>query len=630
MDAIALSDSNDIENTVDEETGEAGRIIITHNSTGEATGIYGEGKNNIYNRQGASIEIANNNGGRAVGIHASEGGSVTNEGNITITGDTASGTAIGIYGEGQNTIINETTGVIDVTSQNAYGIYVNNGTDTTIENKGIIRANGENAHGIYVNENGAKANVYNTGKIYLNGTDSGNAGITLNGGEVRNASLVSFNGNADLNQVNAVFYLEDGGRYEAESLSGDLHVGVSNISEENLDTYVIEDGIHAQNTNNLNVLSESAMFTASLHPTATGNTALELNRKNYAVIAPNASVAQYLENNYTANNLQEMYHEINTATGNLNNNATIAADQLGYNMLPNFAEENFTTLKSLNRNIANQILTPTNEVNRVVAGADYINLETKNKGILSGYDLNATSAYTFGDKRLDNKNRLGLGIDFTNISTDYDRAGDRRLNIITLFMPYTHKFTNNLQLASILSFGYGDGKYDRGNDRESDMTDIFYGFTNELRYTIDMNGFAELEPALMLNAIGYTEDGFEEDDSNTALLSKKTHNHSVEAGAGLFLKKKIALTRYSRLGFKIGGIYYRELSDPYDEITLRHRGGAGWYKVNDYAHIYDKDRAILEAAMDYEYKRFSIYAKYNYLVQRDNPSMIDVGLKYNF
>ena len=75
-----------------------------------------------------------------------------------------------------------------------------------------------------------------------------------------------------------------------------------------------------------------------------------------------------------------------------------------------------------------------------------------------------------------------------------------------------------------------------------------------------MNGFAELEPALMLNAIGYTEDGFEEDDSNTALISKKTHNHSVEAGAGLFLKKKIATSKYGKLGFKIGGIYYRELS----------------------------------------------------------------------
>ena len=447
---------------------------------------------------------------------------------------------------------------------------------------------------------------------------------------MRNASLVNFNGSADLNQVNASFFLEDGGIYEAESLSGDLYVGTSNVLGSNLDTYTNE-GINADNVDDLNVLSESALFTASLQPAQAGHpTAVTLNRQSFAVVSPNASVADYLETNYTNGNLTEMYDKIKEESS-ISGASRQTADQLGYDMLPNFAEENFTVLKSLNRNMADQILTPTRELNRVVVGADYINTETKHKSYLAGYELNATSAYMFGDKRLDNRNRLGLGIDFTNINTDYDHiSGDRKLNMVTVFMPYLHKFTDRLRLASILSFGYGDGEYDRGANRESDITDIFYGFTNELRYTINMNGFAELEPALMLNAIGYTEDGFEEDQGSTALISKKTHNNSVEAGIGLFLKKKVALSKFSRLGFKIGGAYYRELADPYDDLTLRHRGGAGWYKVNDYAHIYDDDRALLEAAIDFDYKRFSIYAKYNQLIQRDNPSMIDVGLKYNF
>jgi len=629
MSITAISDSNDIVNTVDEETGSAGRIAITHNATGIATGIHGESSNGVYNRQGASIEIANNNGGRAVGIHVAEGGSAVNEGNITITGNTSTGTAIGIYGEGKNNIVNEETGVIDVTSGNAYGIYVNDGTDTTIENKGIIRANGENAHGIYVNENGAKANVYNTGSIYLNGTEAGNTGITLNGGELRNASLVSFDGSADLNQVNAIFFLEDGGVYEAESLSGDLHLGASNVLGSNLDTYVNE-GINADNTEDLNVLSESAMFTASLQPTQAGHpTAVTLNRQNFATVAPNASIAQYLEKNYAAGNMTEMYDKIKNEN-TLYGASRETADQLGYNILPNFVEENFTILKSLNRNITDKILAPTKEVNRITVGGDYIHLDTNHKSYLAGYELNASSAYMFGDKRLDNKNRLGLGIDFTNISTNYDGSSDRKLNIVTVFMPYLHQFTNNLRLASILSFGYGDGEYDRGADRESDITDIFYGFTNELRYTINLNGFAELEPALMLNAIGYTEDGFEEDKGSSALISKKTHNNSVEAGVGLFLKKNVTLSKFSRLNMKIGGAYYREFADPYDDLTIRHRGAAGWYKINDYAHIYDNDRALLEAALGYEYKKLSVTAKYNQLIQRDNPSMIDVDVRYNF
>ena len=52
--------------------------------------------------------------------------------------------------------------------------------------------------------------------------------------------------------------------------------------------------------------------------------------------------------------------------------------------------------------------------------------------------------------------------------------------------------------------------------------------------------------------------------------------------------------------------------------------------MNDYANIYDHDRAVLEAAVDYEFKRLSIYAKYNHLIERNDPKILDVGVKYNF
>ena len=147
---------------------------------------------------------------------------------------------------------------------------------------------------------------------------------------------------------------------------------------------------------------------------------------------------------------------------------------------------------------------------------------------------------------------------------------------------------------------------------------------------MDLNGFAELEPALMLNAIGYTEDGFDENAAD-GIKSRKTHNMSVEAGLGLFLKKKVSLAKYGSLGFRIGGAYYRELADPYDEIEATRKGSNGWYKINDYANIYDHDRAVVEAAVDYEYKRLSLYAKYNQmLLKRNKPQMLDAGIKYNF
>ncbi|MBO5441155.1 MAG: autotransporter outer membrane beta-barrel domain-containing protein, partial [Alphaproteobacteria bacterium] len=344
---------------------------------------------------------------------------------------------------------------------------------------------------------------------------------------------------------------------------------------------------------------------------------------------PNSSIANYLEKNWEQNKLNEMYIALVKETNEQGIKHHLAKD-LGYDIMPNFADENFMALKSLNRNIADTILKPSDENYRVIAGADSVSLETKNKAVLSGYDLSATSMYTFGDKRLDNKNRLGLGLSFTQLSSSYDRGGSRDLNIVSVFIPYLHKFTEKLNLASILSFGYGYGDLERGGNKKADINDIFYGFTNELRYTIDLNGFASLEPALYLNAIGYTEDGLDEGSSELALATNKTHNLSVEAGIGLFLKKEVSLEKYGKLGFKVGGAYYRELGSPYDDIRARVKGSNGWYSINDYANIYTHDRALLEAAIDYEYKDLSIYAKFNQIIQKNNPKLFDLGIKYKF
>ncbi|MBP5699193.1 MAG: hypothetical protein J6W96_06675, partial [Alphaproteobacteria bacterium] len=628
-DVEVIRSSDNIENMVDEEFNTTGMINIIHNSTGRAVGIYGEKGNTVTNRQGASINIANNSGGKAIGIYSEAGGTVVNEGDIKITDQNQTGTAMGIYGEGGNKITNEASGVIDVTGQNAYGIYVEDGNGSLVENKGAIYASGSNAHGIYIAESADNSTVLNTGSIYLNGTEKGDAGITLNGGSLRNANLLSFNGDADLNTLGGLVYLEDGGVYEAESLSGDLNVGSSNVLGGNQDVYVSEGALQSDNIDDLNLSSESALFEVSARKNDNGGNDVVAERKNFSEFTPNKSIAEYLEKNYQEGNMEDMYDSVKSETTATKAELNLAKN-LGYDILPNFADENYMALKSLNRNISDTMLEPNNDPYRIVAGADHVNLQTKNEKTLSGYDMNASSIYTFGDKRLNNWNRLGLGLSITKLSSSYDRGGDRDLNIFSVFMPYVHNFSDKLRLASVLSVGYGDGDYDRGSRRESDITDIFYGWGNELRYTMDLNGFAELEPALMLNAMGYTEDGFDEDAAD-GIRSKKTQNMSVEAGIGMFLKKKVSLARYGRLGFRVGGAYYRELADPYDEIQAQRKGSTGWYKMNDYANIYDHDRAVVEAAVDYEYKRFSAYVKYNeMLLKRNRPQMFDLGIKYNF
>ena len=628
-DVYGLSSDSDIENTVDEATNSVGQIKITHNSTGNAYGMYGSSSNHLLNEKGASINITNNSTGSAVGMYASRGGTAINKGDITITGTT--GTAVGILGEGQNYIANQ--GTINVSGQDAYGIRVLDGTNTTIINEGSITVNGQNeAYGIYVDQNASADTVTNTGSITVNGNQNDTSrAIVLNGAKLRNAGLMSVAGELNLNSLGAsTVYLEDGATYEAKSISGELTAGTSTVMDNNLDTYIKKNAIISDNTDKLNIKSESALFDAKTKTNSDGNVDVVLERKEFSEFTPNNSISDYLTQNYQAKNFENAFNSLKSATTTMAVKNYLA-DFMGYDKLLNFADENFNVLRSLNRTMADTILKPTDEPYRVVAGYDNFNLETDDKGMLSGYDLNAHSMFTFGDKRLSNWSRLGLGISFTDMNTSYEKGGSRDLNMVSIFMPYLRKFSDKLNLVTILNLGYGYGDYERGADRESDLEEIIYGLTNELRYNINLNGFAELEPALMLNAIGYTEDGFNEKDAENAIKTKRTNNLSVELGAGLFVKKEVKMEKYGKLGFKIGGVYYHEFVDPYRDITVRHKNGIGpWYNINDYANLYQRDRAVLEAVIDYAYKDLSLYLKYNKLIQKNNPDLFDMGIKYNF
>ena len=565
-----------------------------------------------------------------VGMYTQTGGTAINEGTIEITGN--NGTAIGIYGEGQNTIENK--GKIYVSAPNAYGIRVVDGNQTHITNTGEIIVNAdENAYGIYIDENGDLATVTNEGTISINGNvnNSSNA-IVLNGGELRNQNTINVDGDLNISAFNArAVYMEKGSNIIANSIEGELTAGASTVqSSENKDQYIEENSIIANDTSKLEVSSESALFEAKTQTNSEGKTDIVLDRKDFNEFTQNNSMGNYLNESYKNNAFVDEFNKIKSLTSQQQVSKE-TAKFMGANTLLNFVDENIQVLRGLNRNIAESIFTPDkDEPNRVIAGGHNYSLETDDKNVLSGYDINSRSVYTFGDKRINNWSRLGLGINFTDINTSYEQGGSRDLSYVNIFMPYLYKFSQKLRLASILSLGYGYGEYERDSKHSSDLSQISYGLTNELRYTLDLNGFAELEPAIMLNILGYHENGLSEEGEDS-IITKNNHSLSVEAGLGLFIKKQIQTTENSKLGFKVGGIYYHEFASPYRNITAQHRGQKNyWYKINDYANLYKHDRAVIEAVIDYMYKDISIYLKYNKLIQNNNPELFDLGIKYNF
>ena len=612
------------------ESAQAQGIININTATDkQAYGMFAG--RDVYNQtapnQTSIVNVSGSGAGDLYGLY-SEQGSVYNSGNVNV--HAARGNAYGIYvanGEGQ---IVDNSGNIIVASdtKTAYGIYVENaGAGMTLINSGVINATGdENSRGIKVAANGQNAVVTNTGRIIVNGAENAeNTAIDLGGGKLANAGEIEFIGSQNLDDINGKATLEKGGKYKADSLSGSLKIGKSVVMEGFEDTYRQKDSIDAADIEGLEVTSESAMFKGSAEKNSHNGYDAVATRRSFNEFAPNDSIAAYLEENYKRQRLAEMFMQLKSDETDLSLSQDILSET-GADFLINIPAENLAALRNAGEVIAESALSPTDDANRIMSGADSYIINAKGRRGATGYDTTAATAYMYGDKRLNNKNRLGLGLSFMQMSTSYDNSVDRKENFVSLFLPWIHKFSDKLRLASIFTAGYGYGEYDRGNGREADIQDIIYGITNKLVYEINLADIAELEPALVLNAIGYYQD--EMDDGT---LTVKSGNHmSVEAGVGLYLKKELMDSKYGRLTARLGGMYYHELADPYNKMRAGLNSGVGSYEINDFANIYSRDRAVLSAMLNYEYKKLALYLKYFHMLQRNKSQNFDMGIRYNF
>ncbi len=608
-----------------------GKININTATDVAAYGMYAGG--NIYNQaapnQTSIVNVTGSGKGSLYGLY-SENGSVYNSGDVNV--HASDGNAYGIYVNNGGGQIIDNSGNIIVASdtKTAYGIYVANGGEAgngvTVVNSGLIDATGDaNSRGIKIAANGANATVTNTGRIVVNGSlNNENTAIDLNGATLANSGQVEFLGRQNLDALKGRVAVEKGGKYKAEALSGDIHIAQSVVKEGFADVYQEKEAVQAENAG-LNVISDSAMFKGSLSGNNQGSYDVVATRRNFNEFAPNESIANYLEENYKQQRLAELYNELKAAGTDEGLTQDILSST-GADFLVNLPQENLNALRNASEIIADSILTPTDDVNRITSGADAYFIDADGRRGVTGYETTAATAFMYGDKRLNNKNRLGLGLSFMQMNSSYDNGADRKENFISVFLPWLHNFTDKLRLASILNLGYGYGDYDRGADRDANITDFIYGLTNKLVYSINLADFAELEPALVLNAIGYYQD--EMDEGN--LVVKGGNHLSVEAGVGAYLKKELMNSKYGKLTARLGGMYYRELADPYHRMRAGFKGGAGTYSINDFANIYNRDRAVLSAMLDYEYKRIALYLRYHQLLQRNKASNIDAGIRYNF
>ncbi|MDY4689408.1 MAG: hypothetical protein SPC24_02415, partial [Alphaproteobacteria bacterium] len=527
--------------------------------------------------------------------------SVSNTGNITIAGN--SSTVYGIYG--RNAIINN-SGNITITGavkDKSYGIYATEYSH--VYNSGTISINGEK-----YTQNAADGRF-----IYLDKTS-----IITNSGEVSSSSVFD---TAALG--GGKFVLGKDGKITAPEIKGDITADAG-ITSGGFDKTYSNKNAFSGKTDEVKLNSGSALFDAALI-----NNDIVMTMKDFDEVVDDKSLAAYLQRNYEAKRNEQLFNSLKLQTTSAGLNSSLN-QQLGFSLLPNFAQENMNVFRSLSNLVTDTMFSQDLTNERMMVGYDYLGQDRSSKGRVTGYENTANSSYFLADTKLNNRQRFGLGVALTRFNSDYDDDSTRKATFAQALGSYMHDFGNRWKYAGLLRVGYADGDYKRQSDSErvsGDTSDILYGFNNELRYNYDL-GFMTLEPQVELNAYGYYQRKIKENDEKiSALLVDGTNNLSIEAGAGLYAGKETVYGETGRVKARLGGSYYRELSQPYHTMRARVRDTDGYYLIES-TDIFDRNRVIVRADITFSWKAFDFYLRGSQFMEDKHTTVINAGIKYNF
>lgn len=611
--------------------------IVGANNKATAAGMYGNNAR-LYNSGKSEINVSTTrNNSVAYGMKGDKS-YIYNDAALNVQSKNSD--AYGIY-VNQGTAINDTNGVINVTGKgNNYGIYaVSDGTGAgkvDVINNGTINVSGGNNTGIYAE--GETATVANFGTIKLgeeacNGADCNQgAYIVLNNGATfDNNGVVTTQGDLDFAAMGGNVQINKGGKFEAEnSISGTLNVASNVVTDTFTRQSVLEDALSAEDISAVDVKSKSYLYDTNVKQKENGKYDIVMDMKNLSSVF-DSDTAAYYDLNYDNEKNMQLFNALKSA-----NTAKEArqrdADIRGTSVLPNITDENLKVMRSLDRTMMSELFKEGDDVRRMVGG-DWLYLGRDDHGTLTGYDINSQSMYALYDQKLNNRYRMGLGLSFTHADTDYNNDSSRKNFMVQGYIPLTYTNGKGLTAVSMARLGYSDGDYKRrgyNHTYEADTNEITYGLLNELRYKINVGG-VDLTPFIGLNAIGWYQDSINEGDDALAINMASSHVFSLESALGIYLDKEVEFNQDNKLSVALGLGYYHEFADPYRGFAARHGGDSiGRYKLRDIENLNSRNRGILSAKINYDYKDFSIYGELMQYLEDEYPVKVDVGLKYKF
>ncbi|MBR1605491.1 MAG: hypothetical protein IJ660_05245 [Alphaproteobacteria bacterium] len=659
---IAILTEGDNDNAAKLTVDNSGSILIDNKSyTGKIAAISSitENSESTITNNG-EITINNYESGynnSITGIEIAKG-TITNNGTLTITNsyfdeeesNSSNKPVIGIkINEGEAVNNNK----IIINSNNAIGMLAEYIADDGEEvgddevkvkaiNRGTIEMNGTNNIAMYAQNKGAV--VTNAGTIVIkkpnltdiyqkygdtayDETDDCNAFICLaNGGTYINSGVVTSNRSLNFNKINGKTLLSLGSRISAPSISGTVYTNYDLVTDSFEDTYVTDDDSFEGDTDNLEIISLSPMFTASLlrSPTAPLRSSIQLQRRSFYEFTKNSSAAQYLEMNYQQKNNLALFDKLKT-TENTDMLSQKIDENLGLKLFPNFAKQDVDTIRLINSDISERILANTNTDDiRTMIGFDTHYRRQDKTADQYGFDDRIQSVYGVFDKKYTADLRLGLGLNYVKSDSKYDSNNKRKNNLLQAFAPFIYHDAL-YQFMSTPHLGILWGNYHRHTDDASyrgNTKEVYYGITNELRRDIALEKFI-LEPTAELNIAGLYID-----DIHDNMLKIKGHNEfSAEVGIGLYLKKMYTFDNHSSLSFRAGGSTYLELLNPYRQLHGSLAGMSGKYRFNRTAH--SRARSVFKTSVKYQKEQMNLIGELNKYIEDADGYEVNLRMQYD-
>lgn len=546
--------------------------VIVQSAGGNAYGIYNKGGEVSNSTQRYEINVTSNSG-YAYGIY-SDGGSVTNSGRIFVTGPSKDKT-YGIFATNNATVTN--TGHFQFRINN---IDLNWDGDYTCTSTGCLTSDG--GHAIYL-EKGAKL---------------------VNAGTIASTS--------SLNLGSRGVQITNGGNFTASSLEGNLSVASDVVSSGFNSTYTLSNAINAQNTDNLSLSSESAMFNADLK-----GSDVVLTKKNFDKIVSNSSLANFLEENYTAFNNEALFNTLKQKTSTKELNETLKTLS-GQNIVSRISSEDLIMQKELDFNISNKMF-ENKEASFAFSGNLSPQISTKER---------SQTRYALSGKKIGNTD-FGVALSLSDMHTDNGRRSDARTSKnFELQMPVKTK-KNAFQFLFNPKLAYAYGTYERdgykGKSYDGKIEKRMAGISSQIRYPLTFGGFT-LEPTTELNVSVY-QTKLKEDQKQFSLSAKRQQTYSAELGFGAYLSKEKQFSKTNSLSFMTGAMIYHEFSDPYD-LKMSMNEMSGNFKIRNEEQ--NDNYLVLRSKLSYEIGDISIYGGFLSYINRNYHTKADLGFKYAF